>query len=73
MSESVRPMQANRKMKYSVIVSAEVCRPLLQALRQTFKVGCNFGESFPDENVEALTRQSLAILRLSMKRFGSHA
>jgi hypothetical protein len=60
-------------MKYSVIFSVEILSLLLQALRQMFIVGCQFDERFPYENVEAFARQSLAILRLSMKRFGSHA
>ena len=63
MSESVRPMAAERKMKYSVI-SVEILSLLLQALRQMFIVGCQFDERFPYENVEALTCQSLAFLRL---------
>jgi hypothetical protein len=38
-----------------------------------FIVGCQFDERFPYEGIEALARQSLAFLRLSMKRFfGSH-
>ena len=66
-------MQPDRKMKYSVIFSVESLPPLLRALCQMFIVGCQFDERFPYENVEAVARQSLAILRLSMKRFGSHA
>jgi len=72
MSESDRPIPAERRMKYSVI-SVEILSLLLQALCQMFIVGCQFDERFPYENVEAVARQSLAILRLSMKRFGSHA
>ena len=34
-----------------------------------FIVGCQFDERFPYERIEALARQSLAFLRLSMKRF----
>jgi len=68
-SESVRPMQDERKMKYSVIFSAQVLSLLLQVLRLIFVVGCQFDERFPYENVEALARQSLAFLRLSMKVF----
>ena len=56
-------------MKYSVIFSAQVLSLLLQVLRLIFVVGCQFDERFPYENVEALARQSLAFLRLSMKVF----
>jgi hypothetical protein len=36
-----------------------------------FIVGCQFDQRFPYERIEALARQSLAFLRLSMKLFGS--
>jgi hypothetical protein len=39
----------------------------LQALRLMFIVGCQLGQRFPYENVEALAHQSLALPRLSMK------
>jgi len=66
-------MQVERKMKYSAICSARVLSLLLQALRLMFIMGCQFHERFPYENVEALARQSLAFLRLSMKViFGLH-
>ena len=42
-----------------------------QALSQMFIVGCQFDQRFPYEKIEALARQSLAFLRLSMKLFGS--
>jgi hypothetical protein len=38
-----------------------------------FIVGCQFDERFSYENVEALARQSLAFLRLSLKLFGSRS
>ena len=38
-----------------------------------FIVGRQFDERFPYENVEALARQSLAFVRLSMKLFGSRS
>jgi len=60
-------MQPDRKMKYSVIFSVEILSPPLQALCQMFIVECQFDERFSYENVEALARQSLAFLRLSMK------
>ena len=44
---------------------------LLQALRQMFIVGRQFDERVPYEQIEALARQSLAFLRLSMELFGS--
>jgi len=66
-------MPVERKMKYSVICSARVLSLLLQALRLIFIVGCQFHERFPYENVEALARQSLAFVRLSMKLFGSRS
>ena len=66
-------MQVERKMKYSAICSARVLSLMLQALRLMFIMGCQFHERFPYENVEALARQSLAFLRLSMKViFGLH-
>ena len=55
MSESDRPMPAERRMKYSVI-SVEILSLLLQALRQMFIVGCQFDERFPYENVKGLAR-----------------
>ena len=73
MSDSVRPMQPDRKMKYSVIFSVESLPPLLRALCQMFIVGCQFDERFSYENVEALARQSLAFLRLSVQLFGSRS
>ena len=42
---------------------------LLQALCLMFIVGRKFDERFPYERIEALTRQSLAFPRLSMKLF----
>ena len=52
-------------------LSVEVLSLLLQALRQMFIVGRQFDERFPYERAEALARQSLAFLRLSMELFGS--
>ena len=73
MSDSVRPMQPDRKMKYSVIFSAQVLSLLLQVLRLMFIVGRHFDQCFPYENIEALARQSFSFLRLSVKLFfGSH-
>ena len=62
-------MQPDRKMKYSVICSAEVLSLLLQVLRLIFVVGRQFDERFPYKRIEALARQSLAFLRLSLKLF----
>ena len=41
---------------------------LLHALRLMFIVGREFDERFPYERIEALARQPLAFLRLSVKR-----
>ena len=38
-----------------------------------FIVRCQFDERFSYEQIEALARQSLAFLRLSMKLFGSRS
>ena len=56
-----------------LIFSVEFLSSLLQALRQMFIVRCQFDERFSYEQIEALARQSLAFLRLSMKLFGSRS
>ena len=67
MNESVRPIQAKTKLKYSVI-SVESLSPIAgQALRQMFIVGCQFDQRFSYGRIGRLARQSSPFLRLSMK------